>query len=69
MALLSHRLVLLTEDNLKALGVESLGHRIELMVMNSLLQLVCLSYFSFGHFTDVLANYKLVSQWCPIRLK
>ena len=30
--LLLHRLVLLTEDNLKALGVESLGHRIELMV-------------------------------------
>lgn len=37
-----HRLALLTEDNLKALGVESLGYRIELMVNNSILQLVCL---------------------------
>ena len=29
---LFYRLILLTEENLKALGVESLGHRIELMV-------------------------------------
>lgn len=40
------RLILLTEENLKALGVESLGHRIELMVNN--LKFVCSSVFLSG---------------------
>lgn len=53
--LVVHRLALLTEDNLKALGVESLGYRIELMVNNSILQLVCL--FVCLPFIDILAKY------------
>lgn len=45
---LLHRLVLLTEDNLKALGVESLGHRIELMVRSELNPHYCTVFLRFS---------------------
>lgn len=56
--LVVHRLALLTEDNLKALGVESLGYRIELMVNNSILQLVCLFVCLFAIYTCKILTCK-----------